>query len=256
VSAPARQNSSSPGPAADQAALAPGSGSGPVKNPIPGQIKGVAAVGSAAANEVAAPTGETGDRNNLISRTVEELYALLSQSHELREDLIAHGVTFHMLNALVELGVHDKLEEQAGMMKTAVAASVTAHGPEAITHEELTSSIAAIVAIDKDTRHVRHVAGQQGVHMLAMNHLTQMMRLNPGDRGKQAVNTFVAYADAAGIKLDQVQPILAKFQEEEKSVLPQIMEDPEPQKRDQLRQLARDVAVGLVLTMVVMWMVL
>jgi len=181
---------------------------------------------------------------------------LLAQSHELREDLIAHGVTFHMLNALVELGVHDKLEEQAEMMKTAVAASVAAHGPEAITHEELTSSIEDIVTVDKDTRHVRHVAGQQGVHMLAMNHLTQMMRLNPGDRGKQAVNTFVAYADAAGIKLDQVQAILAKYQEEEKSVLPQIEDDPEPQRRDQLRLLARDITVGLVLTLVVMWMVL
>lgn len=254
MSAPARQSSGNPVPASKEgAAVAPGP---KAEGSVQGRIHGIVAPGSAAANEATSSESSDGERNNLISRTVEELYGLLAQSHERREDLIAHGVTFHMLNALIELGVHDKLDEQAKMMETAVQASFAAHGPQAITPEELKTSVQAIVTVEKDTRHVRQMAAQQGVHMLALNHLTQMMRLNPGDRGQQAINTFVAYADAAGIKLDQVQSILASHEEEAKSVLPQIAPDTEPGKLARIQSTLNDIIVGLVLTAIVMWMVL
>ena len=34
----------------------------------------------------------------------------MADVHEIREELLSHGVQFHMLNALIELGVHDKPE--------------------------------------------------------------------------------------------------------------------------------------------------
>jgi hypothetical protein len=161
-----------------------------------------------------------------------------------------------MLNALIELGVHDKPEEQAKMVTTAVEASVKAHGPQAITREELETHLTAIVTLEKDLRHVRHVASQQGVHMQALNHLTQLMRLNPGDRGVQAINTFVAYADAAGIPLDRMEAIRKQYQDGPKSVLPDIPRDADVTAHDRLIELGQNILAGIALTGLVMWMVL
>jgi|GEM_PF-734581 len=194
--------------------------------------------------------------NNLIRRTVEEICGLMGDVHEIREELLAHGVQFHMLNALIEMGVHDKPDEQAALVTTAVEASVKAHGPQAILREELIKFLDDIVTLEKGLRHVRHVASQQGVHMQALNHLTQLMRLNPGDGGVQAINTFVAYADAAGIPLERMDQIRAQFKDGPKSVLPDIPRDAEEDKRAILTRLGQNVALGLVLTGIIMWMVL
>lgn len=194
--------------------------------------------------------------NNLIKRTVDEIYGLMAEVHEIREELLAHGVQFHMLNALIELGVHEKPEEQAKMVTTAVEASVKAHGPQAIEREELEKHLEEIVVLEKDLRHVRHVASQQGVHMQALNHLTQLMRLNPGDKGVQAINTFVAYADAAGIKLDRLDEIREQYKDGPASVLPDIPRDIAASRRDSLILVGQNVVIGLVLTGIMMWMVL
>lgn len=194
--------------------------------------------------------------NNLIKRTVDEIYGLMAEVHEIREELLAHGVQFHMLNAMIELGVHEKPEEQAKMVTTAVEASVKAHGPQAIEREELEQHLEEIVVLEKDLRHVRHVASQQGVHMQALNHLTQLMRLNPGDKGVQAINTFVAYADAAGIKLDRLDEIRGQYKDGPASVLPDIPRGESATRRDDLIKLGQNVVLGFVLTAIMMWMVL
>jgi hypothetical protein len=137
-----------------------------------------------------------------------------------------------------------------------VEASVKAHGPQAITREELETHLSAIIILEKDLRHVRHVAGQQGVHMQAMNHLTQLMRLNPGDGGVQAINTFLAYADAAGVPLDRMDAIRQQFSDGPRSVLPDIPRDDAVKARDHIAALVRNLLAGLVLTAIVMWMVL
>ena len=203
-----------------------------------------------------ARTDAPADTTNVIRRTVEEICGLMAEVHEIREELLAHGVHFHMLNALIELGVHDKAEELEKLMVTALEASAAAHGPEAIAADELRRHLDAIVALEKDLRHVRHVATQQGVHMQAMNHLTQLMRLNPGDGGVQAINTFVAYADAAKVPLDRVRSILDGIKEESKSVLPDVPRTLPERPGAALGAFLRDVGIGLALTVVVMWITL
>ncbi len=212
------------------------------------------AVVAPAAND----SNKAGDaaNNNLIQRTVEEICGLMGDVHEIREELLAHGVQFHMLNALIEMGVHDKPDEQAKMIVTAVEASEKAHGPQAIEREELVKHLGDIVTLEKDLRHVRHVASQQGVHMQALNHLTQLMRLNPGDGGVQAINTFVAYADAAGVPLDRLEQIRAQFKNGPKSVLPDIPREDEVDRRADLISLVQNAVLGMILTGIVMWMVL
>jgi len=195
-------------------------------------------------------------QNNLIKRTVDEIYALMSEVHQIREDLFAHGIQFHRLNAMIELGVHDKTDELEKALTAAIEASVSAHGPQAIEREELVELLDEVVVLEKDLRHIRHVAKRQGVHMQALNSLTQLMRLNPGDRGTQAINTFLAYADAAGISLDRIDDIRAQYSDGPKSVLPDIDQEDVSARHDGLVDVGRNILVGLGLTAIMMWLVL
>ena len=199
---------------------------------------------------------KTESQNNLIKRTVDEIYELMAEVHEIREELLAHGIHFHMLNALIEVGAQDKLDELKEMTGTALEASVKAFGPQAINRDVLEAHLEEIIGLEKDLRHVRHVAKQQGVHMQALNHLTQLMRLNPGDKGVQAINTFVAYADASGIPLDRMDDIRKQFKEGPQSVLPDIPRESNSQTLDTLKQFGTNVLLGLALTGVMMWFVL
>jgi uncharacterized protein (UPF0335 family) len=195
-------------------------------------------------------------QNNLIRRTVEEIYELMAEVHEIREELLAHGIHFHMLNALIEVGAQDKTEELKEMTSAALEASVKAFGPQAIKRDELETHLEEIIDLEKDLRHVRSVAKQQGVHMQALNHLTQLMRLNPGDKGVQAINTFVAYADAAGVPLERMEAIRKQFKEGPKSVLPDIPREIATDSRDALKQVGINILMGLGLTGLMMWFVL
>lgn len=220
--------------------------------PAPASVKSAGEPDKVAANdELSLDHG-----SNLIKRTVDEACELMADIHDIRQDLLAHGVQFHMLNSLIELGIRDKTEELAKMVTTAVEASVNEHGPQAIERKELEDHLAAIVVLEKDLRHVRRIASRQGVHMQAFNHLTKLMRLNPGDNGVQAINTFLAYADAAGVPLDRMDAIREKFEEGPKSVLPDIPREDDAVAIDKWRELAMNVLAGLALTALVMWMVL
>jgi hypothetical protein len=207
------------------------------------------------ANSQIDSTDKSESQNNLIKRTVDEIYGLMTEVHEIREELLAHGIHFHMLNALIEVGIQGKVDEFKEMSSAALEASVKAFGPQAIEREELETHLEEIIVLEKDLRHVRNVAKQQGVHMQALNHLTQLMRLNPGDKGVQAINTFIAYADATGVPLDRLDAIRKKFKEGPKSVLPDVPRELASDSRDTLKQLATNILLGLILTGIMMWFV-
>lgn len=211
--------------------------------------------GGEAANEPH-ENGTKGTGGNLIKRSVDEICALMKDVHDTRETLRSRGVAFHMLNAMIELGMQNKPEEQEQMLETAVAASKKAHGPLGLEPDELREHVDALVALEKDLLHIRTLAAQQGANMQALNHLTQLMWHNPGDGGTQAINTLVAYADAAGVPLDQVAGILERFRDEPSSVLPQIPRESGDDPRRTLHELGKNVLTGVVLTVVVMWLIL
>lgn len=212
--------------------------------------------GSAANEPRAAGVASDDAPDNLVKRTIEEISALLHDVHEIREELLARGVHFHMLNALIELGVQNKPEELAKMADTAVEASVKAHGSQAISRETFDERLDELVTLEKSLRHARQIASKQGVHMQALHHLTQLIRVNPGDGGVQAINTFVAYADAAGVPLDRAAALRAEIADEAASVLPNIPRDEPVAGGRALRAWLTDLAVGLSLTVGVMWLVL
>lgn len=207
---------------------------------------------SAASQEISAPTDntnvqtdESAVRKNTVQQLVEEVCNLMADSHDIREDALARGVPFHTMNALIELGANEKPDEQAQMMKTALAASKKAHGQAAITEIKLQESVDTLVVLQKDLSHVRRVAQQQQVNMQAMNALTQIIRLNPGDGGEKVVNEFVAYSLLCGIELEKFQEITDNIGSEAKSVLPEINLETDDEKTIARKRFLTDVAIGL-----------
>ena len=207
---------------------------------------------STASQEISAPLidapvkaeDESGHKNT-VQQLVEEVCNLMADQHDLREDAMARGVQFHTLNVLIELGANDKPEEQAEMMQTALAASKKAHGRAAITEEQLRDTIDTLVMLQKDIGHVRRLAQLQKINMQAMNSLTQIIRLNPGDGGEKVVNEFLAYAMLCGIKLEKIQEITEKLGGETKSVLPEINIETENKKQKERKRMISDIITGL-----------
>lgn len=220
------------------------------------QAKLVAAETSVANTLDVAHPAANESTDNLIKRTVDEVCALMARSHDAREDLMAHGVKFHMLNALIELGVNDNHEQLTIMSQTALEASIKAHGPQAIKRDELDSMLNEIITHEKELRHVRQIAQKQGINMQAFNQLTQLMRLNRGDNGAKAVNSLLGYALAAGIELDRIDEVREQFSGNPKSVMPEIEREPPATRRERLEGIVKHLVCGLALTFIVMWFVL
>ena len=207
---------------------------------------------SAASQEISAPiedspldSDEAGTHKNTVHQLVEEVCNLMADAHDIREDALARGVQFHTLNVLIELGANNKPDEQSNMMQTALAASKKAHGQAAITEKQLRESVDTLVLLQKDIGHVRRLAQQQQINMQAMNPLTQIIRLNPGDGGEKVVNDFVAYALLCGIKLEKIQEITEKVGSETESVLPDIELEKEDEKWVAKKRMITDVLIGL-----------
>lgn len=193
---------------------------------------------------------------NLISRTVEEICTLTSAINDVREDLRARGVDHQQTKLMVERGLKDPPEDRRKLVLESVEQARSVLGSDAIGVEALEEKLDRLVALEKDNRHVRILALQQGVQMQPLNYLTQLIGLNTGDGGVQAVNLFIAYADAAGIPFDRVGTLRAQFDDEPRSVLPDIPRDVRPTRAESARALAADVVVGVVLTVVIMSLVL
>jgi len=200
-------------------------------------------------SEASEPAGH----KNTVRQCVEEICNLMGDSHELREEAMARGVQFHTLNVMIEMGSHNKPDEQAEMMKTALAASEKAHGSAAITKEQLQELVDSLVAIDRDIGHVRRLAQLQDVNLQAMNFLTQIIRLNPGDGGEKSVNDFVAYAALCGIKLEKFKDIADDIAGVKKTVLPDIERIEEDRKKASRKRMMSDVLVGLAIGISIIW---
>ncbi len=187
---------------------------------------------------------------NPTKRVVDEIVALMGDVHEVREEIIARGIPFHTVNVLVELGVHNKLEEQATMLKTALETSQKQYGAAAITAEKLDEHVETLVNLEKDLGHVRRLGRDQGLDMSSVNYLTMIIRQNPGDGGEKMINTFLAYALACDIPLHKIEEIFAEASSGPKSVLPDI---PRHEQQDLIaasrKRLLIDLGIGCALAL-------
>lgn len=208
----------------------------------PGEGKGVA--------DIASTSNDSELVKNPTKRVVDEVVALMGEVHEVKEEIMARGIPFHTVNVLVELGVHNKLEEQASMRKTALETSQKQHGAAAITAEKLDEHLETLVNLEKDLGHVRRLGRDQGLDMSSVNYLTLIIRQNPGDGGEKMINTFLAYAMACDIPLHRIEDIFAEAASGPKSVLPDIPRDDEPDLAAAARKrLFIDIAIGSALAL-------
>jgi len=157
--------------------------------------------------QVAESESETESDKNTVKRVVDEVVALMASIHESKQEIIARGIPFHSVNALVELGAQGKKQEQASILKTALESSKKQYGPAAITAEQLETHLNAVIVLEKDLGHVRRIARQQGLDMSSINSLTMFIRQNPGDGGEKTINSFLAYAMACDIPLHRIDEI-------------------------------------------------
>lgn len=198
-------------------------------------------------------TSEPVGHKNTVRQCVEEICNLMGDTHDLREEAMARGVQFHTLNVMIEMGLHNKPDEQAEMMKTALAASEKAHGSAAFTEEKLQSLVDNLVALEKDIGHVRRLAQLQDINLQAMNFLTQIIRLNPGDGGEKSVNDFIAYSALCGIKLEKFKKVADEIAGTKQSVLPDIQRIEEDKRQAARKQLISDILLGLAIGISVIW---
>lgn len=193
---------------------------------------------------------------NPVRQSVEEICKLLGDSHEIRQEVMARGVQFNTLNVLIDYGTQNKTDEQADLIETTVIASKKEFGDAGLTEDQLKKHLEALVTIERDIGHVRRLSQNQGFHMLALNFLTQMIRMNPGDNGEKAVNSLISYAMACDIKLDSFQEEAAKLKEGTASVLPVIPRTEKKSEKLDWKDLARDVFFGLAVSVGVLWLIL
>lgn len=193
---------------------------------------------------------EADSSKNATKRVVDEVVVLMGDIHDAKEEIMARGIPFHTVNVMVEFGVHGKLEELAGIRKTALETSQKQHGPAAITPEKLDQHLETLVALEKDLGHVRKLGRDQGLDMTSVNYLTLIIRQNPGDGGEKVINTFLAYALACDIPLHRVTELADEAMSGPKSVLPDIPRDEAIDLAEASRKRwITDICIGCVLAL-------
>ncbi len=179
----------------------------------------------------------------------------MREMHELRENLVAHGIAFQTVNVLIEMGFHDKLAEQESLIESALNGTKQAVSSGGLSRVDLQDQLAALVSLERDIAHTRRIAREQGLNLPALNALTQMIRQNPGDKGQKVINDFLAYALACDVKLSGIDEILRSLDEEPQSVLPQIERTDAPADTGSRKTLYRDIALGLAMAFGIMWLI-
>lgn len=197
---------------------------------------------------------EGGD--NPIKRTIEEFNGLIDEMDDLREFLRAHGVPLRTTRMIVEFGVQNKPDKQTTAIDSAMEQAEKSFGEGCLERTELENNISTIVNLERDLTHARSVAREEGLDAQALSNLAQIIQQNPGDGGAKAVNTFLGYALAYGIRTDQLKDIVGELTQRPASVLPQI-----PRKADVAvvmtkKKVVQDVLTGLAIGLVIIWALL
>ena len=205
--------------------------------------------------DASVPKGSEPKPASTVQSCVADLCGIQKESEIIRERLIRQGVTSQVLNVLVEMGVHDKLEEQAKLVATAVSASAGNLGVGGIDRQDLTQQLALLVSLEKDVAEVRRLAKSQEIDLPVVNALVRFILNNPEDGGSKAVTTFLAYSQVCNIKVLGVADLSKAVEEQRQSVLPEIQRAQFIQEGRPSLILLREIAVAVLIGIGVMWMV-
>jgi len=204
--------------------------------------------------EISSPVNDEAENSdNIVRRSVQEFCELHKEMHNLRENLIALGVPAQTVTVLVEMGFNGRLTEQEKLMNSCLEEACGGHVEDSIL-SRFKMQLQELTNLERDMAHARKIARESGLVLPALNALTQMIRQNPGDNGEKVINSFLAYAIAAGIPMTKVEDILKTATEKPKSVLPVIERDDSKDASKARLALWRDIAIGLVISFFLMWL--
>lgn len=198
----------------------------------------------------AAPNSDSAVKSTVES-IITELIDINSEIFELKEEIVAKGIPFATVNALVDLARAENAEELENLRNNSLQAAVAQYGVGAISAELLDQHLQKLVELEEDLGHVRKLAKGNNLEPQAVNLLTQVIRQNPGDGGTRVVGKIIEYARACGISIANVQLVASNEPAPVVSVLPSIelpVED--AQGLRSYRKLAAEIALGLLIAVV------
>ena len=194
--------------------------------------------------------------SNMVIESLNEILRFSTNMSHLKEEIVAFGIPIQTINVMVENGFRGNNDSLQTLLSTAISASENALGGGCIAKDDLEARVAALIAMEKELAFAKRVAKQQGLNLQVLNFLVQIIQRNPGDKGEKAVNEFVAYALACNIPFDQASDIAEKVGKSNSgSVMPNITRNENTSPKATLQSIARDVAVGIVISVAVLWLV-
>jgi len=184
-----------------------------------------------------------------------EMVDISTELHDQKADLIAKGVPFADVNAMVDAGRRGDHEKQSILRERALEASREQYGPGAITEPVLDTYIDRITELASDLMHVRKMAKGMELNLDAINLLTSTVRENPNDNGLALMNDVVSYARAYGIAVGNVQLVANNQKPVSTSVLPDVAR-PEVERSGIARysNVLVEVAIGLGVAVAALWL--
>jgi len=168
--------------------------------------------------------------------------------YRIKENVVAKGVPYNTLSALVEITAVGKEAEINNLKNSALQAALSQYGVGAIKRDELDQVVTNLVELEDDLEQVRKVSRGQNLNPQAINVLTNVVRQNPGDRGASVLNLIMEYARASDIKLKITDSLPSEEEMAPPSVIPVITtegEDISGWKKH--RQLAIEITLGAVM---------
>jgi len=142
--------------------------------------------------------------------------------NKIKENVVAKGVPYNTLSALVEISAVGKEAEISNLKNSALQAALSQYGVGAIKRDELDAVITNLLELEDDLEQVRKLSRSQDLNPQAINVLTNVVRQNPGDRGASVLNLILEYAEASGIKLKITQSLPTEEEMGPPSVIPDI----------------------------------
>jgi hypothetical protein len=194
-----------------------------------------------------------------IQPVLAELVDIASELADQKEDLIAKGVPFGTVNAMVDACKrrdNDRLNE---LRESALMASEQRYGVGAINEQQLDDYLERINELAHDLMNAKKMARGLELNMPAINLLTQVIRENPGDHGSRVLGDVVGYAKAYGVVLTGAESVQSSAandgQNMKTSVLPDIAEPAEQSGGLYADyRLWVEAALGLLATVVALWL--
>lgn len=203
-----------------------------------------------AVGQVAQDSDLPAESSSPIASLIKELIDINTEMFDVKETIVAKGIPYNTLNALVDLSAVGKSDELERLKESALQTALSQFGAGAVKSMELEQALEKLIELEEDLAHLRKISRGRNMDPQATNVLTNVIRQNPGDRGEKVLNLMFDYAAACDIKIDgRVASKVELLDDEPESVLPKIeLPDTRGEGWRRYRGLMMDIAIGLVMS--------